>query len=126
MSKSVLLVDRSPNLLLLLADYLRFKGLELYTAESIEKGWQLYAETKPNLIVSGIAVKPNDCGYRFLKQVRDRNLQQPFIFLSAQLNNAINRNNAMRLGANAYFNKPFEPDELYQEIENILYSQSTT
>ena len=126
MSKSVLLVDRSPNLLLLLADYLRFKGLKVYTAESIEKGWQLYVETKPDLIVSGIGMKFNDCGYTLLKQVRDRNLQQPFIFLSAQLNNSINRNNAMRLGANAYFNKPFEPDELYREIESNLYSRSTT
>lgn len=121
MSKSVLLVDDSPNLLLLLADYLKSKGLKAYTAESIEKGWQLYTETQPDIIVSGIAIRFNDCGYTFLKQVRDRNLQQPFIFLSAQLNNSINRNNAMRLGANAYFDKPFEPDELYREIKSILF-----
>ena len=107
---------------LLLADYLRSKGLELYTAESIEKGWQLYVETQPDLIVSGIAIKFNNCGYTFLKQVRDRDLQQPFIVLSAQLNNSINRENAIRFGVNAYFDKPFEPDELYQKIESILYS----
>ena len=122
MSKSILVIDRSPNLLLLLADYLKSKGLKLYTAESIEKGWQLYVEAKPDLIVSDIAIRFNDCGYRFLKRVRDRDLQQPIIFLSAQLNNPINRNNAMRLGVNACFDKPFEPDELYQEIESILYS----
>ena len=122
MSKSILVIDRSPNLLLLLADYLKSKGLKLYTAESIEKGWQLYVETKPDLVVTDIAIRFNDCGYRFLKQVRDRDLQQPIIFLSAQLNNPINRNNAMRLGVNACFDKPFEPDELYQEIESILYS----
>ena len=126
MSKSVLLVDDSLNLLLLLADYLRFKGLKVYTAESIEKGWQLYTETKPDIIVSGVAIKFKDCGYTFLKQVRNHDRQQPFIFLSAQLNNLINRNNAIRLGANAYFNKPFEPDELYREIESILSSRSTT
>lgn len=125
MSKSVLLVDDSLNLLLLLADYLKSKGLKLYTAESIKKGWQLYTETKPDLIVSGIAMESRGCGYTFLKQVRNHNLQQPFIFLSAQLNNPINRNNAMKLGANAYFDKPFEPDELYREIENILFSRST-
>ena len=122
MSKSILVIDRSPNLLLLLADYLKSKGLKLYTAESIEKGWQLYVETKPDLVVTDIAIRFNDCGYRFLKRVRDRDLQQPIIFLSAQLNNPINRNNAMRLGVNACFDKPFEPDELYQEIESILYS----
>ena len=119
MSKYVLLIDRSSNLLLLLAHYLRFKGLESYTAESIEEGWQLYIETKPDIIVSSIAVKSNDCGYKFLKQVRNNNPQQPFIFLSAQLNNSIHRKNAMRLGVNAYFNKPFEPDELHQTIESI-------
>ena len=121
MSKSILLVDRSPNLLLLLADYLRAKGLEVYTAESIEKGWQLYVETQPDTIVSGIVVNFNNCGYTFLKQVRDRDRQQPFIFLSTQLDNSANRNKAMKLGANAYFNMPFELDELYQEIENLLY-----
>lgn len=100
MSKSVLLVDRSPNLLLLLADYLRFKELELYTAESIEKGWQLYTETKPDPIVSGIAVKPNDCGYKCLKQVRDRNRQQPFFLLSAQLNKS---NINIKIGGHKYY-----------------------
>lgn len=121
MSKSVLLVDCSPNLLLLLADYLRSEGLELYTAESIEKGWQLYLETKPDLVVSGITVKFEDYGYTFLKQVRNHNPRQPFILLSAQPNNSTNRN-AVKFSANAYFDKPFEPDELYREIESILYS----
>lgn len=119
MSKSVLLVDYNPNLLLLLADFLKSFGLKVYTAESIEKGWQVYTEAQPDLIVSDIALKSKDCGYRFLKQVRDRDLQQPFIFLSA-LNNSINRNIAMRLGANAYIDKPFEPDELYRKIKSIL------
>jgi DNA-binding response OmpR family regulator len=122
MSKSVLLVDRSLNLRLLLSDYLKSKELEVHTAESIEKGWQLYVETKPDLIVSDIAIEFKDCGYEFLKQVRDFNPQQPFIFLSSQLNNSINRKNTMRLGVNACFDKPFEPDELYREIESILYS----
>ncbi len=122
MSKSVLLVDYSPNLLLLLADYLESKGLEIYTAESIEKGWQLYVETQPNIIVSGIAIRFNDCGHTFLKQIRNQNLQQPIILLSAQLNNSINRNIAMRLGVNACFDKPFEPDELYRKIKSILSS----
>lgn len=122
MSKCVLLVDYSSNFLLLLADYLKSKKLKVYIAESIEKGWQLYVETQPDIIVSGIVMKSKDCGYKFLKQVRNHSLQQPFIFLSAQLNNSINRKKAMRLGANAYFDKPFEPDELYREIENILHS----
>ena len=122
MSKSVLIVDHSTNLLLLLADFLKSFGLEVYTAESIEKAWQLYVETQPDLIMSDIIIRFNDCGYTFLKQVRDRDLQQPFIFLSAQLNNSINRNNAMRLGANAYIDKPFEPDELYRKIKSILSS----
>lgn len=105
---------------------MRFEGLKVYTAESVEKGWQFYVETKPDIIVLGIAMKSKDRGYAFLKQVRNHNPQQPFIFLSAQLNNSIDRKNAIRLGVNAYFDKPFEPDELYRELESILYSRSTT
>ena len=126
MSKSVLLVDRSSNFLLLLADFLKSFGIKVHTAESIEKAWLVYTNAQPDLIVSGIVIRSNDCGYTFLKQIRDRDLQQPFIFLSAQLNNSINRNIAMRLGANAYVDMPFEPDELYRVIESILFSRSRT
>lgn len=120
MNKSVLLVDRNPNFLVLLAGYLEYRGLEVYTAKSIEKGWQIYVEARPNLIML-VVIGSKDCGYTFLSRVRDRDLQQPFIVLSAQLSNLINKNNAMRFGANVYIDMPFEPDELYQKIESILY-----
>ena len=116
--KFILLVDDDPNLLLLLADYLNFKGLQAFSAESVEEGWQSYSIIKPDVIVSGIAMQSIDCGYRLLQRVREIDLHQPFIFLSSQLNIPSKREKAMELGANAYFGKPFEPEELFMSIEN--------
>ena len=116
--KFILLVDDDPNLLLLVADYLNFKGLQAFTVESVEEGWQSYSKIKPDVIVSGIAMQSTDCGYRLFQRVREQNLHQPFIFLSSQLNVPSKREKAIELGANAYFGKPFEPEELLMSIEN--------
>ena len=118
--KFVLLVDDDPNFLLLVADYLEFKGLRSFTAESVEEGWQTYHRVKPDIIVSGIAMRSTDCGYRLFQQVRENDLHQPFIFLSGQLNIPQKREKAIEFGADAYFGKPFEPEELFIEIEKLL------
>ena len=118
--KFVLLVDDDPNLLLLIADYLDFKELQCFTAETQKEGWQSYCRIKPDVIVSGIAMQSIDCGYKLFQRVRDNNLHQPFIFLSSQLNNPTIREKAVELGADAYFSKPFEPEELFMAIKKLL------
>lgn len=117
---SILLVDDDPNLLLLIADYLDYNGLESITAESGEKGWELYCGNKPNIIVSGIAMETIDSGYQLFQRVRGNNLHQPFIFLSSQLNDSEKREQAMELGADAYIGKPFEPEELLTAIKTFI------
>ena len=120
MNQSILLVDDDPNFLSLVSDYLDFKGLQVFTAESIESGWQSYSEINPDVVVSGIAMQSTDCGYRLFHRVREQNSSQPFIFLSSQLNVPSKKENAMKLNADAYFGKPFEPEELLAAIEKLL------
>lgn len=120
MNKSVLLVDDDPNLLLLLSDYLQYKGLECSTAESINEGLELYTKSNPDLVISGIAMQTRKCGYRFLQQIRDHNIEQPFIYLSAQLSDPVSKRYASRLGVDACVAKPFEPDELLEEVHRAL------
>ena len=116
----VLLVDDDLNLLLLLAEYLEYKGLETITAKSGEEGWKRYCTENPGAIVSGIAMETTDAGYSLLQRVRDLDPRQPFIFLSSQLRIPSKRARAIELGADACFMKPFEPEDLFRAIAKII------
>jgi CheY-like chemotaxis protein len=116
----ILLVDDDPNLLLIEADYLDFRGLQPITAESVEEAWDYYCTVKPDVIVSGIAMQSIDCGYRLLQQVREDDLHQPFIFFSSQITIPGKRERAMELGANACFPKLFNLEELFSAIAQFF------
>ena len=63
--KKVLLVDDEPSLILLVADYLEFRGYEVITAESSREALDFLDRDLPHLIVSDVA-SPEMDGYTFL------------------------------------------------------------
>ena len=63
--KRVLLVDDEPNLILLVKEYLEFRGYEVITAESSREALDFLDRDLPHLIVSDVA-SPEMDGYTFL------------------------------------------------------------
>ena len=57
-------------------------------------------------------------GFTLLKMIRDENNDTPCIFLTAKVNTD-SVVEGLRIGANDYIKKPFEPDELLARIENL-------
>ena len=117
----ILLVDDDFNLTMLLDRYFQEWGLQSIIAETGEDGWQYYCKHQPDLIVSDIAMETIDAGFELVQRVRRDNPNLPFIFLSVY-RNTTERIRGLYLGANCSMGKPFEPEELRMQIEQLLHA----
>ncbi|MBC7880853.1 MAG: response regulator transcription factor [Anaerolineae bacterium] len=118
--KRILLVDDDANLLRVLNRYLTKQGYVVQAASSVQEALRLFELEPPDLIVSDVNL-PEVNGLEFCKQVRRRRRGEllPFIFLSGC--GAIDdRLAGLRVGADDYLPKPFEPRELVARIEAML------
>ena len=118
--KRILLVDDDANLLRVLNRYLTKQGYVVQVAASAQEALRLFEVEPPDLIVSDVML-PEVSGLEFCKQVRRRRRGEllPFIFLSGC--SALDERVAgLRVGADDYLPKPFEPRELVARIEAML------
>ncbi|MBE9042454.1 response regulator transcription factor [Oscillatoriales cyanobacterium LEGE 11467] len=119
--KQLLLVDDDPNLILLVKDYLEFRGYEVLTAgNGIEAIDKLKEGKIPHLIICDVMMPEMD-GYTFVKQIRDDSTINwiPVIFLSAK-GQSKDRIKGLGIGGDVYMVKPFEPEELVAQVEATL------
>jgi len=81
----------------------------------------LQAGNLPDLIVADVRM-PNVHGFDFLKNIRvsGRFKNIPVIFLTAKAQSS-DRIAGLKLGADDYMTKPFNPEELAVRIEKILH-----
>ena len=120
MPKRLLIVDDEPNLLRALEAFLSAERFEVTTARSGPDAMVKLAQAVPDLIISDIRM-PGMSGYELARQLRDssRTALVPIVFLTAK-GESEDRIEGFRAGVDAYFTKPFVPDELLALINNIL------
>ncbi|ANV85009.1 DNA-binding response regulator [Picosynechococcus sp. PCC 7003] len=117
---TLLLIDDDPNLILLVRDYLEFRGYDMLTAANGAEGLQILEETTPDLIICDVMMPEMD-GYTFIQNVRQNPQISwiPVIFLSAK-GQTRDRIEGLNQGADVYIVKPFEPEELVAQVESSL------
>lgn len=118
--KRILLVDDDSNLLQVLSRYLVKQGYAVQISTHAHEALRLFEQEPPDLIVSDVRM-PEVSGLDFCKQVRCLRKGEllPFIFLSG-CNDLEGRVAGLRVGADDYLAKPFEPRELVARIEAML------
>jgi DNA-binding NarL/FixJ family response regulator len=118
--KRLLLIDDDPNLILLVKDYLEFRGYEVITADNGREALDLLSQDLPDMIICDIMMPEMD-GYGFVEAVRQdqRTSWIPVLFLSAK-GQSQDRIKGLNLGADVYMVKPFEPEELVAQVESSL------
>jgi DNA-binding NarL/FixJ family response regulator len=118
--KKLLLVDDDPNLILLVKDYLEFRGYEVVTAENGREALEILTHELPDMIICDIMMPEMD-GYGFVTELRKQNQASwiPVLFLSAK-GQSQDRIKGLNLGADVYMVKPFEPEELVAQVESSL------
>jgi len=118
--KRLLLIDDDPNLILLVKDYLEFRGYEVITAANGREALDLLETEIPDMIICDVMMPEMD-GYTFVEEVRktERTSWIPVLFLSAKGQSA-DRVKGLNKGADVYMIKPFEPEELVAQVESSL------
>ncbi|HTN36732.1 MAG TPA: response regulator [Arachidicoccus sp.] len=120
---TVLVVDDNSEILSFLEDDLEEK-YEVLTATSVKTALRLLEDHTVSLIVSDVMMPEMD-GYGFCNMIKS-NLDLshiPVILLTAK--NALNdKIKGLELGADAYIEKPFSPEHLQVQINNLLISRN--
>ena len=111
----VLAVDDHPKVLRFVEIDLRLRGFEVITTTSGSEALELVKSAKPDIVLLDI-IMPGMDGFEVLSKLRDFT-QLPVIAFSASPGNY---HEAMRLGANDFMPKPFQPDEMVRRIKALL------
>lgn len=119
-STKLLLIDDDPNLILLVQDYLEFRGYQITTANNGAEGLKALENDVPDLIICDVMMPEMD-GFTFIQNVRQdpKTSWVPVIFLSAK-SQIQDRIQGLNQGADVYLVKPFEPEELVAQVESSL------
>ena len=112
----VLIVDDEPRILKFLNLKLKSSGYEVITANSGSEALAQLQAQEPDLLVLDV-VMPGMDGFEVLRQVRAFS-SVPIIILSAKEAN-VDKIKGLKLGADDYLVKPFNPDELVARIEAV-------
>jgi DNA-binding NarL/FixJ family response regulator len=122
--KKLLLIDDDPNLILLVKDYLEFRGYEVVTAENGREALEVLDQQSPDMIICDVMMPEMD-GYSLVSAIRSdpKTSWIPVLFLSAK-GQSQDRVKGLNIGADVYMVKPFEPEELVAQVESSLKQAS--
>jgi len=115
--KTILLVDDDHRLRDLLKDYLNEKNLKIFTSEDFNEAKAILNYFIFDLIILD-RMMPSGDGIDLIYYIK-KTYSTPIIMLTA-MGEDINKIQGLKTGADDYVSKPFEPEELYLRIENLL------
>ncbi len=102
----------------ILAQYITINGFEVALGRHGNEAWELFREAKPDICVLDVMMPEMD-GFTLAEKIKDMIPEMPLIFLTAKsLKEDIIK--GLKIGADDYITKPFDPDVLLLRINNIL------
>jgi two-component system phosphate regulon response regulator OmpR len=114
----LLIVDDDDRIRELLKKFLQREGHSVSTAPDAATARKLFQTFSFDLAILDVMM-PGEDGFSLLKALRDDGNQTPVLLLTAR-GQASDRIEGLRLGADDYLPKPFEPEELSLRAEAIL------
>ena len=120
MKKKILIIDDELSIRILLENFLK-KNYDIVAKNDGMEGLKWMEEGNiPDLVVADIQM-PNLDGYEFIKNVRASGYYKdiPLIMLSG-IESSNEKVKCLKLGANDYIVKPFNPEELEIRIQLLL------
>lgn len=114
----LLIIDDEKSIRLSLQVGLAKTGVKIYTAASGEEGLELFRNINPDIAVIDIKL-PGIDGIEVLRRIRKEN-DNCIVIMITYISEVRLAVEAMKLGANDYFTKPFNIEEIKDTIENNL------
>jgi len=120
MKKKVLIIDDELSIRMLLENFLSREYDVVTKSDGLEGLKWMEEGNIPDLVVADIQM-PNLDGYEFIKNIRASGYFKdiPLIMLSG-IESSSEKVKCLKLGANDYIVKPFNPEELSIRIELLL------
>ena len=117
LSPLILVVEDEPNLSEVLEAYLRREGFRTVRTGDGETALRLFREARPDLILLDVMLPKLD-GSEVLRQVRQSG-DTPVIMVTARVED-VDRLVGLRMGADDYVTKPFNPPEVIERVKAVL------
>jgi len=114
----LLLVEDDVDLGNVLSQFLEMQGFSVILARTGRKGFEIFNSNNIDLCILDILLPGMD-GHTLARKIKAKNKTMPLLFLTAR-NTKDDIIKGLRLGADDYICKPFEPEELVLRIRNIL------
>jgi len=118
MSSRVLLVEDEPGLVMTISDLLTGEGYEVDSAADGESGLAKAATKGYDVVILDVML-PKRNGFEVCRNLRQRGVDTPILMLTAR-QQVVDRVTGLKLGADDYLPKPFDPAELLARLEALL------
>ena len=118
MSSRILLVEDEPGLVLTLSDLLRAEGYAVESAIDGPTGLAKVLNEPFDLIILDVML-PGKNGMEVCRELRQQGKDVAVLMLTARTH-LVDRVVGLKLGADDYLTKPFEPPELLARVEALL------
>ena len=118
MNSRILLVEDEPGLVLTVSDLLMNEGYDVDTAMDGEAGL-LKATSEPYDLIILDVMMPKRNGLDVCRDLRPRGYDTAILMLTAKTQ-VVDRVVGLKLGADDYLTKPFDPSELLARVEALL------
>lgn len=114
----ILLIEDEPGLVLTISDLLTSEGYSVETASDGDAGLAKATQDKFALIILDVML-PKKAGFEVCRQLRQGGSDTPILMLTAKTQ-VVDRVVGLKLGADDYLTKPFDPAELLARVEALL------
>ncbi|MEW7973073.1 MAG: response regulator [Candidatus Thiodiazotropha endolucinida] len=123
MTKTILIVDDEPNIVLSVEYLMKREGYQVMTASDGQVAIEMIADTRPDLLILDVMM-PRKNGFEVCREIRaDPALSGlPILMLSAKGREAEIKK-GVSLGADAYITKPFSTHDLVDKVNQLLQSR---
>lgn len=117
MKQPILIVEDEQEIAEVLIAYVTRAGFEVERAASVDEAIRMHAQLRPQLVLLDIGLPGGD-GIEVLIAIR-RRFETPVIMVSA-VQDDITKLSSLRIGADDYVLKPFNPAEVVERIRAVL------
>src|SRR5579871_6599411 len=118
MNSRILLIEDEPGLVLTVSDLLKTEGYLVESARDGESGYAKASAGPFDLIILDVML-PRKMGVEVCRELRQNGVDTAILMLTAKAQ-VMDRVVGLRLGADDYLTKPFEPAELLARVEALL------
>jgi signal transduction histidine kinase/DNA-binding response OmpR family regulator len=120
---SVLIVEDSPEMMIMYRSYLKDSGFQMVPAGTTREGDEILDRIRPAAIILDIALRSEDTWAFMAKLKKDDRTKDIPVLVASTIED---RNKGFHLGIDSYILKPFEQFDLLRELKGLTGQMATS